>query len=108
MIYVHVPFCHRKCTYCAFYSRVESGELRLERYVDGLLREMERRHGEQPHEIQTVYFGGGTPSLLPLPELARIVDGLRRWFDVSHVQEATIEANPEDLTPEYLRGLATV
>ena len=106
MIYVHVPFCHRKCTYCAFYSRVESGDVRLERYVDGLLREMEQRHGEQPHEIQTVYFGGGTPSLLPLPELARIVDGLRRWFDVSHVQEATIEANPEDLTPEYLRGLA--
>lgn len=106
MIYIHVPFCHRKCTYCAFYSRVASGELRVESYVDGLLREMERRHGEQSHKIQTVYFGGGTPSLLPLPELARIVEGLRRWFDLSQVQEATIEANPEDLTPDYLRGLA--
>ena len=106
MIYVHVPFCHRKCTYCAFYSRPAAGRHSVSLYVDGLLGEMERRRGEQDHEIQTVYFGGGTPSLLPLPELARIVEGLRRWFDVSHVQEATIEANPEDLTSDYLRGLA--
>ena len=106
MIYVHVPFCHRKCTYCAFYSRPAAGRHSVSLYVDGLLGEMERRRGEQGHEIQTVYFGGGTPSLLPLPELARIVEGLRRWFDVSHVQEATIEANPEDLTSDYLRGLA--
>lgn len=106
MIYVHVPFCHRKCTYCAFYSRPAARRQSVSLYVDGLLGEMERRRGEQDHEIQTVYFGGGTPSLLPLSELARIVEGLRRWFDVSHVQEATIEANPEDLTSDYLRGLA--
>ncbi len=106
MIYIHVPFCHRKCTYCAFFSKVESGAWRVEDYVDGVLREMEARRGEQAHAIKTVYFGGGTPSLLPIGELARIVEGLRRWFDLSQVEEVTLEANPEDLTPQYLADLA--
>lgn len=106
MIYIHVPFCHRKCTYCAFFSKVESGAWRVEDYVDGVLREMEARRGEQAHAIKTVYFGGGTPSLLPIGEMARIVEGLRRWFDLSQVEEVTLEANPEDLTPRYLADLA--
>ena len=104
MIYIHVPFCHRKCTYCAFYS-VRSSEFGIRGYVDTLLDEMERRKGEQAHPIKTVYFGGGTPSLLPLDELGRIVDGLRRCFDLSQVEEVTLEANPEDLTHDYLDGL---
>ena len=106
MIYVHVPFCHRKCSYCAFYSRAASGEWRVESYVDALLDEMERRKEEQAHPIQTVYFGGGTPSILPIGQMARIVEGLRRCFGLSQVQEVTIEANPEDLTPDYLQALA--
>lgn len=104
MIYVHVPFCHRKCTYCAFYSLPSLRK--AEGYVDALLAEMALRHGEQAHPIQTVYFGGGTPSLLPLGLLSRVVEGLRQWFDLSHVREATIEANPEDMTPDYLGALA--
>ena len=104
MIYVHVPFCHRKCTYCAFYSKVGTGNAAA--YVDDLLDEMERRKDEQAHPIQTVYIGGGTPSILPIGQLARIVEGLRRNFDLSQVQEVTIEANPEDLTPGYLQTLA--
>lgn len=103
MIYIHVPFCHRKCTYCAFYS-VASQRL-VHDYVDALLVEMEQRCVEQAHAIKTIYFGGGTPSLLPLDELARIVEGLKRFFDLSQVEEATIECNPEDLTPAYLEGL---
>jgi oxygen-independent coproporphyrinogen-3 oxidase len=78
----------------------------VEDYVDGVLREMEARRGEQAHAIKTVYFGGGTPSLLPIGELARIVEGLRRWFDLTQVEEVTLEANPEDLTPHYLADLA--
>ena len=108
MIYVHVPFCHRKCTYCAFYSKAIGEPSAVSRYVDALLDEMERRHGEQAHPIQTVYFGGGTPSMLPIDQLARIVEGLRRWFDLSQLQESTIEANPEDLTPEYLQALQSI
>ena len=105
MIYIHVPFCHRKCTYCAFYSRVASGQWPVAGYVDALIEEMEERRGEQGQPVRTVYFGGGTPSLLPLEQLARIVEGLHRCFDLSRVEELTFEANPEDLTPRYLASL---
>lgn len=108
MLYVHVPFCHRKCTYCAFFSRVESGRWTVESYVDALLAEMERRKGEQAHPIRTVYFGGGTPSMLSVSHLERIVEGLRQCFDLSQVEEVTLEANPEDLTPDYLSALASL
>lgn len=109
MIYVHVPFCHRKCTYCAFHSKpVAGGQRSVASYVDALLAEMEQRKAEQPHPIRTVYFGGGTPSILPLPELTRIVDGLRRCFDLSRLEEFTLEANPEDLTPGYLSALISL
>ncbi len=108
MIYVHVPFCHRKCTYCAFYSRVPSEHCSVSSYVDTLLNEMDRRRDEQAHPIRTIYFGGGTPSLLPIDQLARIVEGVRSCFDLSRVQEVTIEANPEDLTTDYLHGLASL
>ncbi len=109
MIYIHVPFCHRKCTYCAFYSKpVSSSQFPVASYVDALLLEMERRRGEQAHPIRTVYFGGGTPSILPIGELSRIVEGLRRWFDLSQLEEATIECNPEDLTPDYLSDLRSI
>ncbi len=109
MIYIHVPFCHRKCTYCAFYSKpVASGQWSVSSYVDALLAEMEQRHEEQAHPIKTVYFGGGTPSILPIAELSRIVDGLNRWFNLSQLEEATIECNPEDLTPDYLSSLRSL
>ena len=105
MIYVHVPFCHRKCTYCAFYSQAESGKWKVENYVNALIEEMRLRCGEQDHPIKTVYFGGGTPSILPLRELERIVKALYDHFDLSQVEEVTLEANPEDLTDDYLHGL---
>lgn len=106
MIYIHVPFCHRKCTYCAFYSKpLVGGQWPVAGYVDALLEEMELRKGEQAHPIHTVYLGGGTPSILPLTELSRIVESLHKCFDLSQVEEMTIEANPEDLAPEYLLSL---
>ncbi len=105
MIYVHVPFCHRKCTYCAFFSKVESAKWKVESYVDALLAEMAQRKEEQAHPIKTVYFGGGTPSILPIEQMERIVEGLHRCFDLSQMEEMTLEANPEDLTPEYLSAL---
>ena len=104
MIYIHIPFCHRKCTYCAFYSTPSL--LRVEDYADALLKEMEHRRGEQAHPVRTIYFGGGTPSLLPVRLLARMVEALRRGFDLTRLSEATIECNPEDLTADYLHALA--
>ena len=109
MIYIHVPFCHRKCTYCAFFSKpVGSGQWAVGSYVDVLLEEMRQRRDEQAHPIKTVYWGGGTPSILPLRELERIVKALHDNFDLSQVEEATLEANPEDLTMDYLQGLKKI
>lgn len=106
MIYLHIPYCHRKCTYCAFYSAVTKAD--KQGYVDALCEELRRRRHEQEHPIRTVYFGGGTPSLLTIPQLRQIVEALRANYDVERVEEVTLEANPEDLTPQYLQGLKTL
>ena len=75
----------------------------MERYVDALLEEMDARR--QEHQIRTVYIGGGTPSIMPIEQMARLVEGLRLCFDLSQLEEATIECNPEDMTPQYLADL---
>lgn len=94
-LYVHTPFCSTICPYCAFYVHTGSaGEMRI--FVDALLREWERIVRAYPVETQTLYLGGGTPSLLPLDSFRRLADALRPW-DAS---EATIEANPRTVTPE--------
>ena len=103
MLYLHIPFCHRKCTYCAFYSTVSAGGTQA--YVDALCRELKRRRHEMEHPLLTVYFGGGTPSLLPVSQLAQIVGTIRDCYDTSSLSEVTLEANPEDLTPAYLSDL---
>ena len=106
MIYLHIPFCHRKCTYCAFYSVVAAGDRQA--YVDALCKELAMRRHEAGHPVSTVYFGGGTPSVLSVGQLGQIVDALAAHYDIGAVEEATLEANPEDLTPEYLHALAAL
>ena len=103
MIYLHIPYCHRKCTYCAFYSVVTASDKQA--YVDALCRELVMRRHEVEHPVHTVYFGGGTPTVLSVGQLGQIVDALRAHYDMSEVEEVTIEANPEDLTPDYLDRL---
>lgn len=103
MLYIHIPYCHRKCTYCAFYSAVTAAD--KQQYVDALCRELEWRRAEMAHPLRTVYFGGGTPTLLAASQLRQIVDVIRANYDVSQVEEVTIEANPEDLTAEFLAAL---
>lgn len=99
-LYIHVPFCRSKCAYCDFYSG-PIGQGRHQEYVDALLWEWEARKGELGGEaVQTLYLGGGTPSLLPLPLLDKLLKGLH--LDFSAVSEATIEANPEDISPQWL------
>ena len=104
-IYIHVPFCKSRCIYCDFYSTVLSGDRNL--YVDRLLEEARERTSFCPSDepVKTVYIGGGTPSQLPATELCRLVDGLVRIFDLSHVTEFTLEANPEDITAGYASAL---
>lgn len=107
MIYIHIPFCRRKCSYCGFYS--SAGRHDTEGYIAALCHEMADRKdffGDTFHPVTTLYIGGGTPSLLPIDALSRIFDGLERHFDLSQIQEVTLECNPDDLTDEYLESLA--
>jgi len=106
LLYIHVPFCKRKCHYCAFHSVVPGqGEVRL--YTDLLIKEMNhwgRKLGRP--EIGTVHFGGGTPSLLTLPQLDQIVRALRNNFAMGPNLEFSFEANPESAADwTYLEGL---
>lgn len=100
-IYVHVPFCRRKCLYCDFYS---IGDIRADwhAYVDAILRELEDRLGEAP-DLYTLYIGGGTPSLIPQDEFERLADGLLCHFSKTGGDfEFTIEVNPDDVTEEKI------
>jgi oxygen-independent coproporphyrinogen-3 oxidase len=89
-LYVHVPFCAQKCAYCAFYSEASSGDL-INRYVAALIRELELVAGDvKPH---TIFFGGGTPSLLNLRQWEQILNAMQR-FGLLGTAEFTVECNP--------------
>src|SRR5215212_10889548 len=100
-LYVHIPFCFHKCHYCDFYSITRQSPERMERFVNRILREAEQWQAVRGIRPKTVFFGGGTPSLLPIDEMSRLVQGLRARFDLSAVNEWTVEANPATVTAEY-------
>ena len=106
-LYVHIPFCKSKCVYCGFYSTVSHRE--MERFLSALSEEMTLRKEESAGKtIRTVYFGGGTPSLLPPSQLQYILDGIHRHYDIDPDAEITIEANPEQLALDYCEELKTL
>ena len=108
-LYVHVPFCFHKCHYCDFYSITRQSEPRMERFVDRLLAEAAQWSDRSPAvRPRTVFFGGGTPSLLPLPLMRRLIEGLRGRFDLSSVEEWTVEVNPATAREDYCRMLREV
>jgi oxygen-independent coproporphyrinogen III oxidase len=101
-VYVHVPFCARRCSYCDFAIAVRR-EVPSRPFVDAVLEEW---RGWQPHpaweespEVRTVYFGGGTPSRLDPAGITRLMDGIRAARPLSADAEVTLEANPEDVSP---------
>ena len=102
-LYVHVPFCERKCSYCDFYS-VENRSL-VEDFLSAIEEEIRTsaERGRGMH-VDTVYIGGGTPSVLTLPQMRRIVDALRCWYTIDPHAEFTIEVNPGTVTRETLSG----
>ena len=106
-LYIHIPFCRSKCAYCDFFSApARGGDNGLyERYTDALLAEWRMRKNELPSLPSTIYLGGGTPSLLPMPVLKRLMDALLAEIPRRTLLEATIEANPEDVTPRWLEGI---
>ena len=100
-IYVHIPFCRQKCYYCDFYKTVNTSL--TQKFIDALQFEAIQRKNYLENEIvETIYFGGGTPSVLNEKELTGILGFLRRHFKVSPTAEITFEANPDDLSVEYL------
>lgn len=102
-IYVHIPYCKQRCTYCDFYfvTNHSSSALFTERLVD----EIRLRAHTHPREvaIETIYFGGGTPSRLSDDHLARILGALYDYFPVDAPKEVTLEVNPEDVTPNRIQ-----
>lgn len=105
-IYIHIPFCKTRCSYCDFYSTTVGSDLHR-RYVNAVIAEAALRRAEldERDKVTTMYVGGGTPSQLH-PELIELmVEGLNRCFDLSHVGEFTIEVNPDDVTEHYVAQL---
>ena len=103
-LYIHIPFCTQKCIYCDFMSGTNLS-LR-EQFIDALIAEMDcYLDFFDSDPLRTIYFGGGTPSLLSVEELGRIYRAIAERWDVSGVEEFTMECNPDDLSEEYLRTL---
>ncbi len=108
-LYIHIPFCRRKCAYCGFFSRAGLTSEVREAYRKALLREAafvsRSEYGGKVVKPETLYIGGGTPSLLPVAFYGDLLGALSDFFDFSALQEATFEANPEGLSEDYLRAL---
>ena len=104
-IYVHIPFCASRCAYCDFFSTLQLAEVG-KRYVEAVIAEAHLRRDELRGElVGTLYLGGGTPSQLPVALLERLVEGLRDAFDLSGLEEFTVEANPDDVTSGWCAAL---
>ena len=103
-IYFHIPFCKRLCGYCDFYRSVKL------KYIPEVVEAMHSELAKQQQflhdkNIRTIYFGGGTPSLLAPSEIEQFIEQVRSQFDCSQLEEVTIEVNPDDVTPEYIAEL---
>ena len=105
-IYVHIPFCRSKCEYCDFYSVTAKDERLLDSYMNAVCQHIREAGALAPgYVVDTIYFGGGTPSLFGGDGLAAILNTIRKSFDVSANAEITFEANPDSVTDKLLRRL---
>jgi oxygen-independent coproporphyrinogen-3 oxidase len=106
-IYLHIPFCKQACSYCDFYFVTRQNQ--REQFVQALLKEIEAYAGTSfsDESVQTIYFGGGTPSLLSAHQVDAILSALRKTF-VVEADEITFEMNPDDINPDYLRDLQQI
>ena len=105
-IYIHVPFCRSKCMYCDFYSVTEKDGKLLDNYRRAICDHIQEAGEQAPdYLVDTIYFGGGTPSFFGAEGMAAILTEIRKSFDVSPAAEITFEANPDSITKPLLRRL---
>jgi len=103
-IYIHIPFCKKRCHYCDFHKSLILKD--KDRMIKALVKEMELENGFlESEQVETIYFGGGTPSVLDYDEIMILFEGLYKNFKISKDAEITFEANPDDLTKQYLKKL---
>ncbi len=106
--YIHIPFCRRKCRYCAFYS-LEYNSAMSAQFIDSLKQEIYRTSknysGGSVYENSTIFFGGGTPSILDTKTIEEIISLIRSEFDIENFSEATLECNPESVSKNKFEQL---
>ena len=103
-IYIHIPYCKKICAYCDFY-KVISKDNHTE-FIKAIIKESQTRNnylGDEP--VSTIYFGGGTPSVISLDEINKILESIFKFYRIDNDPEITIEINPDDADPDYLKGL---
>ena len=105
-IYLHIPFCKKACHYCNFHFSTQTDTIQA--FVDALIQEIELQKNYINEPIETIYFGGGTPSLLHEAQLKEIVAAIYTHFDVTELIECTLEANPDDMSPSKLAAWKNV
>jgi oxygen-independent coproporphyrinogen-3 oxidase len=101
-LYIHIPFCRSKCPYCDFYS-IASTAL-ISRFIESLKREM-TIYKKTFSSFDTIYIGGGTPSLLETKVITEIINSVKINYEITEDAEITIEANPGDMTSEKIKGI---
>lgn len=108
-VYLHIPFCHHRCSYCDFNTYTGLDDL-IPDYTQALCSEINfiAANCVQRIPVHTVFIGGGTPSILPIIELAKVFEALNRDFEIINGAEFTLEANPERVTYDYLKGLRSL
>jgi oxygen-independent coproporphyrinogen III oxidase len=103
-IYIHIPLCKKLCFYCDFYHVISTGDNKA--FVDALIKETVLRKDYLANEtVSTIYFGGGTPSVLNVTELGVILAQIRNHYRVAENCEISVELNPDDVNPAFLSGL---
>ena len=103
-IYIHIPYCKTRCTYCDFYTL--TNESQMDPFVEALCKEAETRKEELSETAKTIYFGGGTPSRLHQDHFKQIFETLANQYSIDADAEITVEANPDDLSDDYIGMLA--
>jgi len=105
-IYLHVPFCRSKCQYCDFYSLTTKDDKLMDSYLDAMCAHIKEAGNLAPdYRVDTIYFGGGTPSFFGADGMATLLTAVRRYFDVAGDAEITFEANPDSISDKLLRRL---